>query len=197
MQISEIKSLGKAQIKANWGFSVLVLLVISAITSASGALVVGFILLVGPLAVGQATYFLKDARHQQPPFETAFDGFKNYGRNLGSILLMYVFIFLWSLLFVIPGIIKAISYAMTPYILADNPNIGAKDAIDESRRMMDGNKGKYFVMMLSFIGWMILSVLTFGILYVLYVGPYMTASIANFYNELKKKDEAKSETVAA
>lgn len=197
MKISEIKSLGKKQMQNNWGYSVLVLLVISAISSAGGMIFIGIFLLIGPLMVGQAKYFLRDARHQQPSFETAFAGFKDYGRNMASGLLMYLFVFLWSLLLFIPGIIKSLSYAMTPYILADNPNIGPREAINESRRMMNGNKGKLFKMYLSFIGWILLSILTLGILFILYVSPYMTASLANFYNELKKSEDGNADSSEA
>lgn len=92
---------------------------------------------------------------------------------------------LWSLLFVIPGIIKAISYALTPYILADCKNVRATDALKLSMRMMEGHKWEYFVLGLSFIGWMLLTSLTCGLLYVFYVGPYMNNTFAGYYAERK------------
>lgn len=88
------------------------------------------------------------------------------------MVLRDVFIFLWSLLFLIPGVIKHYSYRMVPYILADDPEIGAMDAITLSRQMMDGHKWNTFVLDLSFLGWDLLSALTLGLLGVFYVNPY-------------------------
>ena len=85
----------------------------------------------------------------------------------------------------IPGIIKAISYALTPYILADCKNVRATDALKLSMRMMEGHKWEYFVLGLSFIGWMLLTSLTGGLLYVFYVGPYMNNTFAGYYAERK------------
>ena len=87
----------------------------------------------------------------------------------------------------IPGIIKSIAYSMTPYILADCPNVTARDALKLSMRMTAGHKGKLFVLGLSFIGWMLLSAITFYILYIVYTGPYMYATFSGFYLELKEQ----------
>ena len=119
------------------------------------------------------------------PFSEAF---QNYPRKLGGSLWMGLFVFLWGLLLVIPGIIKAISYSMTQYILADCPNVKAKDALKLSMRMMQGHKWEAFVLGLSFIGWIILSLLTLGILSTFYVGPYMDSTFAAYYLEIR--DEA-------
>jgi uncharacterized membrane protein len=88
---------------------------------------------------------------------------------------------------VIPGIVKAFAYSMTPFILADSPNVRATDAIKLSMRMTQGHKGGIFVMCLSFLGWAILSALTCGILQILYVGPYVSTSFAGLYVDLKAK----------
>ena len=92
-------------------------------------------------------------------------------------------IFLWTLLFIIPGIIKAYSYAMVPYILAENPNLSTKEALDLSKKMMYGNKGRLFCLQISFIGWMILCALTLGIGYI-FLAPYQKASEAYFYKDI-------------
>lgn len=94
-------------------------------------------------------------------------------------------IFLWSLLFVIPGIIASYRYAMTPYILAENMDLSVMEAISESKRLMKGNKLRLFFMELSFLGWQILCVLTLGIAS-LWVGPYMEAAKAAFYREISE-----------
>jgi len=110
---------------------------------------------------------------------------QNFGRKFGGMVWMSLFIYLWSLLFVIPGIIKAFSYSMTPYILATSPNITATDALKLSMRMTDGHKGKIFVMGLSFIGWHILNSFTFGILGIFYVNPYENTAYAGLFVELR------------
>lgn len=109
---------------------------------------------------------------------------KNYWHKMWGMLLMHIFIFLWSLLFIIPGIIKMFSYAMTPYILEENPELSAGEAIDRSRAMMKGHKFDLFWLWLSFIGWLILSLLTLGI-GGLWLGPYRQTAYAAFYEDVK------------
>ncbi|MCL2842308.1 MAG: DUF975 family protein [Oscillospiraceae bacterium] len=95
----------------------------------------------------------------------------------------------------IPALIKGLSYSMTPFILADQPHVPARAALKHSMQMMHGRKKEYFVLALSFIGWMVLSVLTFGILYVVYVGPYLYTTYAGFYDEVRgAAPEAQAET---
>lgn len=115
-------------------------------------------------------------------------GFKNYLHNVWGYFLMMVFVLLWSLLLFIPGIIMAFAYAMTPYILVENPEMKAIDAIRKSRSMMKGHKFDLFYLELSFIGWILLSILTLGI-GLLWLVPYMETSIAAFYNDLKVEAE--------
>ena len=98
---------------------------------------------------------------------------------------MAVFTFLWSLLLVIPGIIKAYAYSMSFYILADNPELTASEALAKSQSLMRGHKMELFILELSFIGWFFLIGLTFG-LAAIYVAPYMEATMANFYNSIKE-----------
>jgi len=113
----------------------------------------------------------------------------NFGRKLGGMCWMALWIYLWSLVgmfsLFIPTIIKVLSYSMTPYILASNPNVTATDALTLSKRMTKGHKGKIFVMGLSFIGWQILNGFTFGILGIFYVNPYMMAAFAGQFVELR------------
>lgn len=134
--------------------------------------------------LGFYTCYLKMQRNQDVEFEELFSGFNNFVTSMVTYLLIFIYTFLWSLLFIIPGIIKALSYSMSLFILADNPNMKANEAITKSKEMMNGHKWELFVLYLSFIGWMLLTILTFGIL-VIYVGPYMYASLAAFYEEIK------------
>ncbi len=141
-----------------------------------------------PMIVGYKSFCLRVWRGGHANVGGIFrDGFsESYGRNVGSIFMMNLFISLWSLLLIIPGIIAALSYFMTPYILAEYPRIGASEAIALSKRMTKGYKGEIFVAQLSFIGWWLLSLLTLGLAEMLYVGPYYETSMAGLYDELKR-----------
>ena len=103
---------------------------------------------------------------------------------MGTVVLVFIYTFLWSLLLIIPGIIKHYSYAMTPYILKEEPEMKNNAAIEKSMVMMDGNKMKLFMLDLSFIGWAILCIFTFGIGF-LFLQPYVAISRAAFYEDLK------------
>lgn len=118
-------------------------------------------------------------------FRIALDG---YGRKAWGMFLVWLFTFLWSLLFIIPGIVKTFAYAMTPFILEDNPELSAKAAIDRSVAMMKGHKFDLFYLCLSFIGWALLAILTLGI-GLLWLMPYMQTSIVSFYEDVKEQYE--------
>jgi len=152
--------------------------------SASSSYGVGLVL-TGPLTLGLANYELKLLRNEESNTGDLFKGFKNFGRAVVLFLLEFIYLCLWTLLFIIPGIIKSYSYAMSFYILKDNPEMEAKEAITKSREMMKGHKWELFVLQLSFIGWILLTMLTFGILGVFFVGPWMNLTYAKFYESIK------------
>ena len=102
-----------------------------------------------------------------------------------------LFIWLWSLLFIIPGIIKAYEYRLVPYIISENPQMNYRDALAESKKLMAGNKWKSFVLDLSFIGWDLLAGLTLGVLDIFFVGPYKASTDAALYETLKYGIDAK------
>ena len=136
------------------------------------------------ITVGVSNYFIKNT-DSKPSFKDAFSGFKvKYKRNIGTLLLVGIKTVLWTLLFVIPGIIKAYEYAIIPYILADDPEITSKDAFKKAKQMMNGNKWRLFKLELSFFGWFVLCVLTLGI-GTFFLLPYVNAANAEFYAELK------------
>jgi uncharacterized membrane protein len=182
----EIKDLAKAKFQAQNGISIGVLVLCWLLMGAAAGTFVGGFFLAPALMVGFYFFFLKVYRGSTVDIQDIFQGFKEYGKSIGGMLWMYLFIFLWALLFWIPGIVKAMSYFMTPYILAECPKVNAKDALKLSMRMTQGYKGKIFVLYLSFIGWMFLSAITCGIVFILYAGPYMYTSYAGMYEELKK-----------
>ena len=146
--------------------------------------------LLGPLEIGYAFFTLRFLRRlpisYAYPYKQAFSQ-GQYLRFVGLYVMMCLFIFLWMLLFFIPGIVKSLAYSMAPYLLLDHPEMGWKEALAESQRMMDGRKGRLFLLELSFIGWILLSALTCGIL-LIYVIPYMQMTIANYYRFLRGED---------
>lgn len=117
---------------------------------------------------------------QQPTLGTLFSRFSIFGRALLLRLATALFIFLWTLLFIIPGIIAGYRYAMAPYIMANNPEVGVLEALGRSKALMAGHKGRLFCLDVSFIGWYIVGALTLGIGF-LWIGPYVGASRAAFF----------------
>jgi uncharacterized membrane protein len=121
----------------------------------------------------------------------AFAEIRTYLRLLGVYLLTSLYTVLWTLLLIIPGIIKALAYSQTYFVMKDHPNIGLGAAITESRRLMDGYKWRYFLLQLSFIGWGILCLFTVGIGF-LWLAPYVSTTNAAFYNELVNKHKSEN-----
>lgn len=173
------------KLSGRWGTAVLGYLLYGLIVGAASATFVGGVILAGPMAFGLAAFFLWIARRQTPQIETLFSGFTySFMNSMIAGILVSVFTFLWSLLFIVPGIIKMYSYSMTMYILADHPEMTATDAIAESQRIMQGNKWRLFCLDLSFLGWILLCGLTFGIL-TLWVAPYQQTARAEFYESVR------------
>ena len=150
-------------------------------------------LLALPLSWGLTVSLLRNHREESVDLENLFDGFRGgrYTRVFCAIFLVNLFTFFWALLLIIPGIMKAFSYALTPYILLDEPELTARQAITRSCEIMQGRRWKLFCLYLSFIGWGILSLLTFGIGF-LWLAPYMNASIAAFYEDARAEYEAEN-----
>lgn len=164
-------------------------LVYSLITGACAGLswigvgAVALLILGGPLLVGYKMIAKKAMDGETVKIDTLFDGFKDFTRTLVLYLLNTIFVFLWTLLLIVPGIIKSYSYSMSYYILIDNPDLSSDEARKKSMEMMKGHKWKLFCLDLSFIGWGILCVLTFGILS-FWIQPYQECARVEFYNNL-------------
>ena len=143
------------------------------------------VFIFNPLEVGCKKYYLRNLNEpaQVANIGYAFDN--NYKNITKTMFFRDLFTVLWTLLFIIPGIVKSYEYQMIPYLLADNPQMTKEQAFEESKRMMQGQKWKAFVLDLSFIGWNILSALTLGILGIFYVQPYMDATHAALYEALR------------
>lgn len=145
----------------------------------------------GPLTLGLAYIYLDMARNKKANIAFLFKGFGKFVNSFVLMLLMSIFIALWTLLFIIPGIVKTFSYSMSFYILADNPNMRGSEALKESMYMMNGNKWRLFCLNFSFIGWILLSCLSLGIGFI-WLAPYMEAANIQFYEELKNRSNTLS-----
>ncbi len=168
--------------------AVLIYLVGTLVNIGAGVIIPGLgALLVIPIQIGMCLAFLRVWRGRSAEINDVFIPFKDYGRNLIGLLWVGLWVALWSFLFVIPGIIKALSYSMTPYILSDCPEVKETEAIRLSMRMTKGHLSDIFMFHLSFIGWSMLSAFTVGILEVLFVGPYRGIAGAGLYEQLRKE----------
>ena len=196
MTRAELKAKAKAQLQGKIGKIFLCMLIYFAITLVCGMIpgvggIVSFII-AAPLSLGLYLVWLDMTYGKDPEVSTLFNGFQYTGKALWLTILVGVFTFLWALLFYIPGIVKSLSYSMSYYVLAENPSMTAREALNVSKRITEGHKMDLFVLSLSFIPWLLLSVVTCGIA-LIYVMPYMYLTITNFYHEIK--DQPQVETV--
>lgn len=186
----EYRSEAWSALSGKWGMAIVVCLVAGVIMAAVSSTGLGALILNGAITVGLCVVFTELFRSKEMKIENLFKGFTgNFVSTIIMNLLTAIFVFLWSLLFVIPGIVKAFSYSMAPYILADHPEMSGSDAITASKKLMNGKKWKLFCLNLSFIGWYLLCVVTFGIA-TLFVMPYVNAATAAFYESIKDEVEA-------
>ena len=151
----------------------------------AGALSLLGILVFAPVEVGCRKFFLENSDDPAELSEMGFAFRNRYGNVVLTMLLRNVFLVLWTLLFIVPGLIKSYSYRLVPYILTENPDMPPMEAITLSRELMNGQKWNTFVLDLSFIGWGLLSALTLGIVGVFYVGPYVAATDAELYKAIR------------
>jgi len=145
------------------------------------------IVITGLMGFGYTNYFLKLSRKEEVTYKELFSKSNLMLPYILIYLLTTVFVMLWSLLFFIPGIIASLAYSMVYFIALDNPELSASEVINKSKKMMNGHKLDYFILGLSFFGWAIIGVFTFGLLY-LWLIPYMEVTYANFYNQIKEQN---------
>ena len=202
MDRKQLKAQAKEQIKGKLGVLIAVTLVIGAITAAASFLAnlipgVGLavsIIVTPAFALSTIRIYLMVVRGGTPEVKNCFDGFDDFFSAFKVTFLVGIYTFLWSLLFIIPGIVKGYSYSMAMYVLADNKGKSARECIAESKAMMEGHKMELFVLDLSFIGWYLLCSLTCG-LAALYVVPLLNATHANVYETIKPVVEVPFEEV--
>ena len=202
MNRAELKTNAKAQIQGKIGILFLITLIIGAISGAAtgllslipGGSLIATIIITPAMSLSLVRVYLMVIKGQTPEVKDAFCGFDDFFSAFKVSCLTGIFTFLWSLLFVIPGIIKAISYSMSMFILAENKGKSAMECINESKAITDGHKMELFLLGLSFMGWILLTVVTCGIAYI-WVGPYMSAAFANAYRSLKPVEAVVEEEV--
>lgn len=200
----ELRNLAVQSLTGYWGNAAIITLVyviisggLSSLGSYSGGDIAGLIvtLVLLPIQWGYYVLFLDKVRGNEVGFGHLISGYNDFSRICGTLFLQSIYVLLWSLLLLIPGIVKAYSYAMTPYVLNDNSELSYNAAITRSSQLMKGQKLNLFLLHLSFIGWAILSVLSLGIGF-LFLSPYMHAAEAHFYETLLKEEAAKAPVIA-
>ena len=202
MDRKQLKAQAKEQIKGKLGVLIAVTLVIGAITAAAtffaglipGVGMVVSLIVTPAFALSTVRIYLMVVRGGTPEVKDAFTGFDDFFSAFKATLLVGLYTFLWSLLFIVPGIIKSYSYSMSLFVLAENKGKSARECIAESKAMMEGHKMELFVLDLSFIGWYLLCSLTCG-LATLYVAPLLNATHANVYETIKPVMEVPFEPV--
>lgn len=182
MRRAELKAAAKEQIKGNIGM----LLVIALITGLITCTVIGSILVPG-LTLSLIAIYLNLTNGQKASVGDMFCRMGALGKGWWLSILTCFFTSLWSMLFVIPGIVKSFAYSMAPYVLAENPTMTAREALRVSKEITKGHKFEIFVLQLSFFWWHLLGMITFGLAYI-YVVPYINATMANFYNSIKSAE---------
>lgn len=201
----ELMARARNSLKGNWGTAVgafIVYMFISIIlmvfmeVDTSGFFAIGSLIINGPLILGLSMFSLSLSRQGEAKVSQIFDGFNRFGAALGAFFLLTIIVLLGYILLIVPGIIATYAVAMTFFIIADDPGIGAWEAIKKSNELMRGNKWKLFCLLLRFIGWFILSFLTLGLGF-LWASPYMMVSTAKFYDDilgrLEKTDQPDTE----
>lgn len=211
MKSKQIKQLALASLRDNWGKGVLLSFLYFLITFIPEFIIeillipypeweyaarynlisIAISIILIPFGVSLSLSYITLIRESKLPVEELFTGFKylSFLRALGLTILQSIYIFLWFLLLIIPGIIKSLSYSQAMYILRDRPELSVNKAITESRKMMKGHKWRYFCLNLSFIGWAFLCILTLGIGF-LWLGPYFLTAHAHFYEDLRDREGA-------
>lgn len=188
----ELKNRALTHLNNNWAKVAMITLVVYLIGGIIPTLIdlaiyemlgTGLTLLLLPLSYGYYIAFLRLERTDSTDYDSLFEGFKEYFPVFFTILLKGIYILLWTLLLIIPGIVKSYSYSMTEFVMKDNPSMRYDAAIERSMKLMSGHKMQLFLLDLSMIGWAILCLLTLGIGF-LFLVPYNTTAHAEFYEQL-------------
>ena len=206
--ISELKTKARESLKGKWGSTIAVFLIYGILSGIGSSLsskyemvdgqlvntasptlsIIGSVISIVVtclLALGYYSYFLKISRNEKPGVDELFSKAGMFFRCLAATILIGLIVFAGCLVLIVPGIILALCYSMTYYIMVDDEKISPVEAMKKSREMMRGHKGEFFLLLLSFIGWALLSILTCLIL-LIWLVPYINTTQANFYNKIKE-----------
>lgn len=189
MKAKEIRRTALSRLEGNWSIAIAAHLFISIIYCVFN---IGHILIYPLLTPGLALFCLKIVRQEKPDIIDLFKNYRSYLNVLVAYLVEVVIVFLGLLLFIVPGIIFAYKFSQIYYIFIDNPEISALNALKKSSAMMKGAKWRLFCLHLSFIGWILLCIITFG-LALIWIGPYLSISNAVFYENLKEENKIKDD----
>jgi len=170
-------------LSGRWGLGIGACFVSGLVAGFAGLIPFGSIVVGGPMTLGLCIFGLAYARNEEPTFEMIFDGFKQFETSCPLYIVRAIFVLLWSLLLIIPGIIAAMAYSQSFYLIVDDPSLGIMDALRKSKEMMDGHKMRYFGLCMRMFGWAILCLFTIGIGF-FWLIPYSTVAFANFYDDL-------------
>jgi uncharacterized membrane protein len=188
----ELMSRARELLKGRWGIAVganaIYLLLIILVQGIPHIGWIAGLIIGGPLILGWTSFFLSFSRRQAVQAARIFEGFNYFAQALTAYLLMILFILLWTLLFIIPGIVAYLSYSLTFFIMADDPKLDGREAIRKSKTMMQGHRWRLFCLYWRFFGWFLLGVISFGIGF-LWILPYLKTALAGFYNELLREAE--------
>lgn len=188
-------ALGGKWLEGKWGKFALATLIYELLMGVCAAINgvgnIAQLVIGGPLLLGMCGISLMVLDNIEFDVGNLFDGFKRFSDALALYIVNDVFIFLWSLLFLIPGIVKKYAYSMSYYIMLENPKMKQSEARLASIQLMEGNKGRLFCLHMSFIGWIMLCILTCGILS-FWVVPYIKTATAVFYREICREKAEKS-----
>jgi len=194
LDYTQLRAEARDLLRGRWNTCALLMFIVS-VLSGSVSLIFGLgntqflssplsILVGAPLNLGVTAIFLKLYEGHNFQIEEVFNGFRDFSRAVISGLLISVYVILWSFLLIVPGIIAALGYSMTFFILVENPQLSASQAMALSKEMMLGHKTELFMLSLSFIGWFFLSLFTFGI-GIFWLAPYVDMSYTIFYHRVK------------
>lgn len=196
MTNSEIRQSARKALQGNWGNAIILTLILLVVNAAVASIaysmgemlyLAAMILILPPIYCALSFTYLRFIRAEKglEPAEL-FCTFRKeyYWKCVGACLLRYIYVVLWTLLLIVPGIIKSLAYSLVPYIITENPNIDSSEALKISEQMMQGNKTRLFFLLLGFWALSLLTPITLGLL-MLWLHPYYEATMAKFYEEVK------------
>ncbi len=183
MDRGALKARAREVLSGNWGVALVVFVLNGIITAVASTILPGLggIAISGPMEAGVDSIYMTLQREEEPSVEQLFSGFENFLNTFLAGVLRTVFVWLWTLLLIVPGIVASLGYSQVFYILNDQPELEAMEALRASKELMDGHKLEYFMLQLSFLPWMLLCVF---ILPMFYVVPYISATNAAYYDYL-------------